>query len=346
MQTRDVDELLAIYGIDVNKALDPLDPSDFVTLVQRFGNRLRMTARPFEVDAVDAALSAMDVDWKSMSSRQTEAALKAANTAIAELSQVVPPRVRGEVITAGRDLVGATKTSAARRYQLGIETSFTEANETTVQRVALNQGNFVTDYYGVRAFEVEEVARGVVANSLEQGLGVDEISKRLEQTVKAKVLGRSPSYWNVVANSFMNRARTDTHLRSFREAGIERWRFEAVLDQQTTDQCRMLHDKVFAVGDAIARMESTDVADDPVSALKNGEPWLLNGKDENGNPVLYTKDTEGNRTIIANVLESAVGKADTIGRYQQLVSDRALMERGIPMPPLHGRCRSTIVPEG
>lgn len=91
-------------------------------------------------------------------------------------------------------------------------------------------------------------------------------------------------------------------------------------------------------------MQETQESDDPVRAMKEREPWLYNGKDGDGNSILYTRGADGSRTVIAHVLESGVGTADKIGRYDQLVSDDALMKSGIPIPPLHGRCRSTIQP--
>lgn len=340
-----IDLALVLHTIEIDKALDPLKPRDFTTLVQRFGARLRGQARPHEIEAVDAALVAMDVDWSSLTNRQRDAAVKAANTAIGQLSRVVPPRVEGTMITESERFVGGVKRSVAQTYKLKIDTSFTTADRATARRVAQNQGNFVTDFYGNRALAVEGTARGIVAHGLEHGLGVDEIAGRLEKAVRSEVLGRSPSYWNVVANSFMNRARTDTNLKSFREAGIERWMFEAVMDEQTTDQCRMLHEKTFSTGAAIDRIRATDEAADPVRELKKHEPWLQNGKDDEGRAVLYTRDPDTKeRTIVARVLESGVGQSDRVGRYEQLVSDQSMEKMGIPWPPLHGRCRSTIVP--
>jgi SPP1 gp7 family putative phage head morphogenesis protein len=340
-----IDLALVLNTIEIEKDLDPLNRRDFVTLVQRFGARLRGQARPHEIEAVDAALGAMDVDWPNLTNRQRDAAVKAANTAIAGLSRVVPPLVEGTVISESTRFVAGVKRSIVRTHKLKIGTSFTAKDRETARRVARNQGNFVTDFYGNRARAVEGSARSVVAHGLEHGLGVDEIAGRLEKTVKAEVLGRSPSYWNVVANSFMNRARTDTNLKGFREAGIERWMFEAVMDEQTTDQCRMLHEKTFSTGAAIDRIRATDEAADPVRELKKFEPWLQNGKDDEGRAILYTRDPDTKeRTVIARVLESGRGESDRVGRYEQLVNDQTMEKMGIPWPPLHGRCRSTIVP--
>lgn len=340
-----IDLALAEFGIDVDKALDPLNPKDFVVLTQRFARKLRGESLPLEVNAVDAALSAADVDWVNISNAQRDEAVRSMNTAIRSLGRTVPPKVEGTFMTRGRTLVGSTKRSAKKTFKLNIDTSFTESDARTVAAVTRANGNFVTDFYGGRALAVEQQARLIVAAGLEEGAGTDAIAAALERSTKAQVLGRSPSYWSVIANSFANRSRTDTNLKSFREAGLRSWVFESVLDRVTTDQCRMLHGKVFNVDRSIARMEKTNESSNPVIDTKRDEPWLQNGKDADGNSVLYTRDpVSGDRTIIANVLESGVGTDDKIGNYQQLVSDEALQERGIPQPPLHGKCRSTIVP--
>lgn len=340
-----IDNALAELGVHVEKVLDPLDPSDFVTLTQRFARQLRGEALPLEINAVDAALVAADVEWTALTASQTDAAVLAMNRAIASLGGSVPPRVDGRFIARGTTMVGTQKRSINRKFDLSIETSFTQADAASVAAVTRNQGNFITDFYGNRALSVEAEARLIVANGLEEGLGSDAITARLNTMTRTQVLGRSPSYWSVVSNSFLNRSRTDTNLKGFAEAGIERWLFESVLDRQTTDQCRMLHGKSFSVQGSLRRMAATDAAADVVRETKTNEPWLQNGKDADGNSVLYTRDpVSGDRTIIAMVLESGVGQDDRIGSYRQLVSDQALQDRGIPQPPLHGRCRSTIVP--
>lgn len=340
-----IDELLAHeFGIDIEKALDPLDRRDFTTLVQRFADKLGRLAGPHEINAVDRALSAMDVDWHNLTPAQRDAAVKAANTAIRLLSTSLPPKLEATFKTTVRGFVGSTKRSMEKRWKLGLGTSFDTPDQRVVEQAIKNQGNFITDYLGRRAQAVEQNARAIVADGLERGLGNDEIADNLEQRIKAATIGRSPSYWRVVSNSFMNRSRVDTNLRGFKEAGIRGWTFEAVLDEVTTDQCRMLHGKEFTTDAALQRMRDTQESDDPVRAMKEREPWLYNGKDSDGNSILYTRGLDGSRTVIAHVLESGVGTADKIGRYDQLMSDDALMKSGIPIPPLHGRCRSTIQP--
>lgn len=342
----DIDAALIAYGIEVEKQLDPLDASDFITLVEQFSRRIQGQSRPLEIDAVDAALGALDVDWGNLSNRQRDAAVKAANTAIRNLGEVVPPRLEATFTNTTRSFVRRQKRSIRRKFELNIAGTFTEADERVIQQAIRNQGNFVTNFFGERALAVENTARTVVANGLEEGLGTDAIAANLQRAVPAQVLGRTPSYYTVIANSFLNRSRTTTNLGGFAEAQIPQWQFEAVLDRQTTDQCRFLHEKTFPVGAARQRIAQTDAARDPIAAVKNEEPWMRVAQDENGERVLFTETLDGTRTVIARVAESAVGRADEVGRFVQVVADSRIMTMGIPMPPLHGRCRSTVVPTG
>jgi hypothetical protein len=43
--------------------------------------------------------------------------------------------------------------------------------------------------------------------------------------------------------------------------------------------------------------------------------------------------------------EPAVGLRDEVGRYSRALSPAQLEAAGVTVPPLHGRCRSTIVAE-
>jgi hypothetical protein len=69
------------------------------------------------------------------------------------------------------------------------------------------------------------------------------------------------------------------------------------------------------------------------------------GADSDGNQVLFY-ERGGRRRFVAQVDESAAGRADQVGRYSRALSNEGLEAAGVTVPPLHGRCRSTIVVEG
>jgi SPP1 gp7 family putative phage head morphogenesis protein len=209
-----------------------------------------------------------------------------------------------------------------------------------VDHLASSQGFFVTNQYIERAEFFSARARNIVAEGLSQGLGQDEIARMLRAEI-GNALGpaRSGRYWNLIANVFVNRARTYGQLASYSEAGIERYRFEAILDERTTEQCRMLHGREWEVRRGL--QQHIDVAGSPdPQAVKDIMPWFRTGRDENGDRVIFSQNQAGERTIMARILEPGIGVRDRIGRYE---TTRALNEISAVQPPLHGLCRSTIV---
>jgi hypothetical protein len=92
---------------------------------------------------------------------------------------------------------------------------------------------------------------------------------------------------------------------------------------------------------AMQRFEDVEAADDP-EAITHLQPWMQVGADEDGKQVLFYK-RGGRRHMVAQVDESAVGQLDRVGRYSRALSTDQLETAGLVVPPLHGRCRSTIV---
>nr|WP_237078802.1 hypothetical protein [Myxococcus xanthus] len=123
-------------------------------------------------------------------------------------------------------------------------------------------------------------------------------------------------------------------MSSYAEAGVRRYRIEAVLDEATTQVCRFLHGKAFSVGEALQRFERLESLSQPED-LKQELPG-------GGRALLYV-NRGGQETRLAEVLRSAVGTRDDVGEFRSLVSDRQLAEVGVGFPPYHGLCRTTTL---
>lgn len=106
--------------------------------------------------------------------------------------------------------------------------------------------------------------------------------------------------------------------------------------------CRMLDGKRFSTRDAMSRYKR--VAESPPEAVKTLQPFVQQGVDENGHDILYYKDPEGARVTIAQIDDSGVGRRDDRGKFSKVTQEQALAAAGIGPPPLHGHCRSLIVP--
>jgi SPP1 gp7 family putative phage head morphogenesis protein len=338
------DELLQhVYRLDVAKALDPLDARDFLVIIQRLSRALTGVSREAETDALRRALATLDVDWPNLSPRARDEVVRAARQTVAGIAGKVMPHIDQVFEVESKRVVSATRRSAVRRFGLRIGSSTTRTDERIAAFVRESEANFIRDQYGKRADELSQRARSIVAAGLERGLGRNDIAGDLSSALGAAA-GRRKAYWEVVATSFANRGRTYTQLATFQGAAVERYRFEAVLDEVTSEACRFLHGRVFSVQRAMQRFADVERAREP-EAIADLQPWVQLGADERGNQVLFYRRA-GRRHVVAQVDEPAVGNADRIGRYSRALAPAQLQAAGLTTPPLHGRCRSTLVPEG
>lgn len=335
-----------LFNVNIFKALDPLDDEDFLKIVKRIGKELSDATAETEREALVRALEELDVDWPNLSETARERVFLAAGTALNSL----PTRgMLADTSTVfgnrAEEVVEMTKRSVVRKFNLNIPVSFTDQDVKIIRYVAGSQSNFITDEYGRRAAQYDKQARAIVAKGIGKGLGREDIAKDLRAALgPAKKMGKARNYWDVIASSFVQNGRQWSQISTFQEGGIDRYRFQAVLDERTTDVCNMLHDRVFSVASAARTMN--DVMDADPEGIKKLSPWVRNGKDENGNRILYTKDPDtGRRRLVARVEQTALGQRDKRGVFTDQMTNQQLESAGIPIPPLHGLCRSTIIAE-
>jgi hypothetical protein len=297
-------------------------------------------SREAEASALRKAIGTLDVDWPRLSAHARDEVLRAARHAVAGVADQVLPRVEQVFEVEAKNVVDRSRRATVRQFGLRIAADTTRTDARIAAFVRNSEANFVRDEYGRRRDELGQRARDIVAAGLEQGLGRDDIVADLSAQL-APVVSRGKPYWDVVATSFANRGRTYTQLAAFDEADVEHYRFEAVLDQTTSEVCRFMHGREFSVERARQRFDEVEQADD-AEAVTNLQPWMRVGADDAGNQVLYY-ERAGQRRMVARVDESSVGNSDRVGRYSRALSTDELEAAGVTVPPLHGHCRSTIV---
>lgn len=118
---------------------------------------------------------------------------------------------------------------------------------------------------------------------------------------------KSVPYWRVVANASASRSFHYGFLKAAQFQGFTSYRFEAVIDQRTSEICNHLDGTIWHLADAINLVERTAKAEN-AEEVKELMPWV---------------------------------KFDDIKELDQ----NALRDLGVMVPPLHGNCRSTIIPE-
>jgi SPP1 gp7 family putative phage head morphogenesis protein len=328
------------YGVDISKALNPLNPLDFVTISVRLARALRGATKGAEAVALKGAIQTLDVDWPNISAAQRQQIVAAARR---EVSQIADAAQRAERVlenSAGK-MVPWTKAASIKRHGLSISKDLTDLDRETADLLRKSQMVYVKDEYGRRVDAFDQQAKAIVAGGLERGLGRDDISGDLSSKLSDYQINRSRNYWNLIATDFANKARTTTQVNAFGDAGVDEYVYEAVMDEVTSDVCRLLHGKVFTVRRAQDTMREAISIKDPED-IKQVRPWVQLGED-GGKPVLYFNNRDGEKRVVADVLGSGVGEKDAPGKFRQRMSDSELEAAGVVVPPSHGFCRATIV---
>ncbi len=337
------DLIREVFRVDVAKVLDPLDPGDFLRIVYRLQKTLLGLTGPAEAVAMAAALDALDIDWTTASAEKAEAVMRAANKALAHTPDKVLPSIQKVLNASYSTITSGTIKKTAERFSLDVSSSLTVQDKKVAAHAAKSQGHYVRDEYGKRADAASKKARDIVAKGLKDGLGRVEIGGQLEAAMATMNANRSRAYYNMVSSVYAGRARQYGSLRSYDDAGFDLYTFEAVLDEVTTLQCRFMHGRSFKVKADLDRYKKVAAAKDPED-VRFIQPWLNVGKDASGNEVLYLKKPDGTRDELATVDEDARGELDEVGAFSSKLTDAQLQAKGCTCPPLHGNCRSTIVP--
>lgn len=325
--------------VPVEKALDPLDNADFLTIVARISERMRNAAHEFSADDISRAVRVFgNQDWRRLSTSGIRDRIVQAGALLprpAQVAAAVMPTVRGRV----RAVATAARSSALARLGFtGIGALFGRMDRRILTHLSGSQALYITDALTGRNERWSASARAIVEAGLEQGLSSAAISELLQDRLgPASVLGRQANYWDVIATVFSNRSRNFAHLTSMRDASITHYRIESVLDERTTPQCRFLHGHVFEVGQALQRYEDVATADDPQTVVHQ-MPWVRHRRGE-----LWIPQEDGTEVVLAEVTRNGAGVADDEGEYRNILSDAELAALGVSVPPFHALCRTTIV---
>jgi hypothetical protein len=331
-----------VLRLPVEKALNLGTPAGFDRAVATLAARLRRAVGRADAAAVREAMAVLDVDWARTTPEQRRRLVNDALVAAGRATAAVPTRIRAPLGGAAESVVAATRSHVRQAQGLAIRAQFNAVDHRIADHIVRSQANFVRDEYGRRLDSFGEQARRIVAEGLEAGLGRDDIAADLERAARAALINRAPFYWEVVAGAFIGQGRSFAQMSSYAEAGIERYRIEAVLDERTTSTCRYLHGKTFSVGEALRRFDRLERLERPED-IKRELPWVRERTDaETGRAVLYV-NRGGEETALAEVLRSAVGTRDDLGEFRPLASEAALREVGIGFPPYHGLCRTTTL---
>lgn len=334
------DDILETYfRVPARKAYNLGSRSGFDRAVVDLSMKLKRTASGPEDDAVKAAIKVLDVDWYETTAKQRRDLIAQSMRAAGLETAKIPPMTEFVFGDAADDVVTATRSSVRTNQKLKIGVSFNALDKRIIHHLKTSNLYFIRDEYGRRNKAFSRQAAQIVSEGLEIGLGRDAIARDLERSAKGTIAGPGSNYWDIISASFVGRGRSFSQLSAYREANISRYLFEAVLDERTTETCRFFHGKIFSVDNGIRLYEEIEQNPD---ALKELNPWVRSGVDEDGNTVLFAKKN-GQKIPIATVERSGFGEKDDVGTFNNTRSEQELMDLGISHPPLHGLCRSTTL---
>jgi SPP1 gp7 family putative phage head morphogenesis protein len=361
---------LRAYG-KVGKADDPTKPDDFVLVAEQFAEDLSEASAPIDQRTVDRAVQMLDVNWTNMSLDQVAAVILAVSKLFTAAGVEVADLVRAPTAASLADLINGTAQATSDRLPstpgvlgfggggssggggvlgglfgtpgAGVTASFDAQHPGIANNILRSQSIYVTDEYKRHSTAFSSTARKIVADGLQSGLRAEYITEDLVKAATLAGIDKPKSYWGIYSYATMNRARTNTQLVTFKEAGFTHYRFVAVMDERTTDICRALHGKVWEVSVALQKFNQVDMASGYThDAVKDILPWVRNRPLADGTTEMYVKYLDGSEFQVGVIGRSGVGNIDDAGDYVKLASSASLASAGIMMPPLHGFCRSTV----
>lgn len=331
----------ALLGFSVAKAIDPLTPAGFLQIGKLVADKLRKAAAGEEANAVKSALAELNFDWKSMTDAAANAALKAVKEAVAaSYALKVMPKVEKVLAVEGPKTMKLTR-AALRAQNLSIDFTVPDRDYIAEAAIRLSHTNFIRNSGGERVEAASIEARTIVADGLRRRLTTEQIASQLEKHF-LNTIPRPPSYWDVVSEAFIGRARSASSITALEDASVETYQLVAVIDEVTTDICRHLDGMVFKVSDARAHIEALNVLEN-AEDVKYAAPWVRKGAHADGGKRLFIPHADGTTTTLAKIDRSGVGSVTDKGTYSDTKSADELAALGVLVPPFHGRCRTTLV---
>jgi SPP1 gp7 family putative phage head morphogenesis protein len=271
------------------------------------------------------------------------------NSAMTEVEQImsatartvvgrVTPTLRARV----RSIVAAARRFFARRF--GLTPSSAAWDRRIVEMVRQSPVAWVLDEYGRRSTDLARIARRTIAEGVDARVSADKIGDALAVDARLVVVNRAESYWQTVAENAAARARSSAHIAAMHVAGVRVLMFEATIDSRTSDICRFMHGRTFAVSDALShleRLEAVDPSDTERGAATAPFARTITWWD---GTIAITVGEGHLMTRLATVARSGVGHEGDTGEYLDVATEAEMVRAGFMYPPCHHRCRSRIVP--
>jgi len=319
---------------------NPLSPDAFSAWATEMANSiLRVSREDLAAMGVDS-LEHLEIDFRGMSPSELERALLGYRTTIATPTAKMLHVQRMDIQRLLRPILRQTTMAAQQipAVRAGIGAGLSISDRNVSRMLAQHHAFWVRDRHGKISESLSRRAREIISHGVERGLGNREIGQELKILTSQGLQQRG--YWHTVAMNHVARARSYALGNAYREAGIEYYKIEAVLDDKTTHQCEFLHQKVLPVGPAMQRIDQTLSDRNPESVLQN-QPFIKDNK--TSIDIDYPDGTS--RMVAAIDTRSSGGTPSGVSsRFSNTMSASDMVSAAIGFPPYHFGCRTTTVP--
>lgn len=329
-------------GVLVAKALNPRNARDLRVLASQLANQLTPLDYQAARGALEAGLQRLDVNWPALSPAESKRVWAAADKALKGVlktahGEMLPSYVQ-RISVALEDVAKATKRALHETYLPRIGTSLEQRDVRAVRQIALQQGWWVRDEWGVRSDRLTRDGQKIVQRGLAQGLGRDEIGRDLRQALPDMWQKYGQSYARMNAGMATARARSFSEVASYQEAGIASYEIVAIIDERTTDICRALDGQIISTNRAAALLQQQMSLAKPED-IRDVAP-LCREVERDGKR--YVETAHG--AEIAEVQRSGYGVKDDRGTNSYSRMGDQLADASVGMPPYHMNCRTLTVP--
>lgn len=325
---------LIIPLYDVEKA-DPMKPAGYMEAVRAARRELASIYGPASKEQMSRILLLLDKPWADIPTGTRDELLAQIGAIFPQHSLgILHPEEIAGLSSTGREMMKSVRAHIAERLPVNVSLSLRD--ERALSWLSGTTTGYVRDQYGRISKQMADQARGIIRSGLEAGYSNQDIGSRLSSAISGSYEAKMSNYWTVVANSFIGRSRSMSQVVCYNEAAIEKVMAYAVMDEVTTEFCRLIHEQIIDVKTVSEMMTGLERLSDP-EQIKDANPWVV----RQGNDWGVWRGGEWSK--IMTVDKPGAGTWGR-GEYTRAYSDaKYLTDRGVGFPPYHALCRTTTI---
>lgn len=317
---------------------DPLGNEQLESWILSLTRELRKLGNSEAERLATRALGILDMEYSNVDARTITRALDQVQSVIANPATRFMTSQQQSIAQSLQRVVGRTWRGTARlpRVRDGLKTGFSIPDREVSRLLSRHHSFWVRNRFGDISGPMSERARRIISRGVSEGLGRNEISRRLERHFGEGL--KQKGYWRTVAANHVTRARSYSMGSTMQAAGVEFYRIEAVLDDRTTHQCVFLHHKILPVNAAVQRAQSVMRSDDPRAVMRE-QPFIQDRGDR-----LVVEYPNGQAANVAMITErsSGISPSGPSARFSGGMNQTQMVDAAIGFPPYHHGCRTTI----